>query len=181
MRNQQRRSMDLGHKVAAARGKATWCCLLCCLVTSRSTFLFLSLFHFVLVPYAKPARAENMHAARAEKSCGVRRRNARCNGCKNWQSSTEAGALHGERNAPIISIGHYKNKCDGAATYLSAEVSQDRGPECDLLLDSRAAMASMACKLRVTSASVVAQEETLMRMALRPLHSVPPHQQVPSS
>ena len=42
-------------------------------------------------------------------------------------------------------------------------------------------MRRIASTLRSTSASVVAQEETLMRMAARPCHSVGPHQQVPSS
>jgi hypothetical protein len=40
-------------------------------------------------------------------------------------------------------------------------------------------MRSMASRLRSTSASVVAQEETLMRMAVRCCHSVGPHQDVP--
>src|SRR5271157_465837 len=44
-----------------------------------------------------------------------------------------------------------------------------------------AAIRKIASRLRSTSASVVAQEETLMRMAERPCHTVPPHQQVPSS
>src|SRR6185312_44561 len=39
---------------------------------------------------------------------------------------------------------------------------------------------SMASRLRSTSSSVVAQLLTLMRMAVRPCHTVPPHQQVPS-
>ncbi len=38
----------------------------------------------------------------------------------------------------------------------------------------------MAERLASTSASVVAQDETLMRMAVRPCHSVPPPQQMPS-
>jgi hypothetical protein len=40
---------------------------------------------------------------------------------------------------------------------------------------------NIASKLLSTSASVVAQEDTLMRMAWRPCHTVPPHQHVPSS
>ena len=40
---------------------------------------------------------------------------------------------------------------------------------------------SIAAMLRSTSASVVAHEHTLMRMAVRPCHTVPPHQQVPSA
>jgi hypothetical protein len=43
------------------------------------------------------------------------------------------------------------------------------------------ALASMLSKLRATSESVVAQEDTLIRMALRPFHSVAPHQHVPSA
>lgn len=39
----------------------------------------------------------------------------------------------------------------------------------------------MAAMLRSTSASVVAQEETLMRMAVRPCQTVMPAQQVPSA
>ena len=39
---------------------------------------------------------------------------------------------------------------------------------------------SIALKLRFTSASVVAQEDTLMRIAFLPFHVVPPHQHVPS-
>jgi hypothetical protein len=39
----------------------------------------------------------------------------------------------------------------------------------------------MASRLRSTSAAVVAQEETLMRIAVLPCQTVPPHQQVPSS
>jgi hypothetical protein len=39
----------------------------------------------------------------------------------------------------------------------------------------------MAATLRSTSPSVVDQQETLMRMAMRPCQTVTPHQQVPSS
>src|SRR5215510_5320876 len=42
-------------------------------------------------------------------------------------------------------------------------------------------MRIIASKLRSTSSSVVAHEETLMRIAARPCHTVPPHQQVPSA
>src|SRR5487761_1938704 len=42
------------------------------------------------------------------------------------------------------------------------------------------AMRRIAARLRSTSSSVVAQFDTLMRIAVRPCHSVPPHQQVPS-
>ena len=42
------------------------------------------------------------------------------------------------------------------------------------------AMRSMAARLRSTSASVVAQDETLMRIAVRPCQIVLPHQHVPS-
>ena len=38
----------------------------------------------------------------------------------------------------------------------------------------------MASRLRSTSTAVVAQEATLMRMAVRPCQVVGPHQQVPS-
>src|SRR5271157_619785 len=38
----------------------------------------------------------------------------------------------------------------------------------------------MASRLRSTSSGVVAQEETLMRMAVRPCQVVGPHQQAPS-
>ena len=38
----------------------------------------------------------------------------------------------------------------------------------------------MASRLARTSSSVVAQDETLIRIATCPCHSVPPHQQVPS-
>jgi len=40
---------------------------------------------------------------------------------------------------------------------------------------------SMEAKLRSTSSLVVAQEDTLMRMAVWPCHTVEPHQQVPSA
>ena len=43
------------------------------------------------------------------------------------------------------------------------------------------AMRIMACRLRSTSLSVVAQEDTLIRIAVFPCQTVPPHQQVPSS
>ena len=39
----------------------------------------------------------------------------------------------------------------------------------------------IASRLRSTSSSVVAHEETLMRIAVRPCQTVPPHQQVPSA
>jgi hypothetical protein len=42
-------------------------------------------------------------------------------------------------------------------------------------------MRRIAAMLLSTSSSVVAQDETLMRMAARPFHTVGPHQQVPSS
>src|SRR5437773_7201700 len=44
-----------------------------------------------------------------------------------------------------------------------------------------AATRSIASKLRSTSSSVVAQEETLMRMAVRPCQTVAPAQHVPSA
>ncbi len=40
---------------------------------------------------------------------------------------------------------------------------------------------TMAASERSTSSSVVAHDETLMRIAARPCHTVPPHQQVPSA
>jgi hypothetical protein len=43
------------------------------------------------------------------------------------------------------------------------------------------AAANIAARLRSTSSSVVAQDETLMRIAVRPCHTVVPHQQVPSA
>ena len=43
------------------------------------------------------------------------------------------------------------------------------------------AMRKIASRLFSTSCSVVAQELTLMRIAVLPCHSVPPIQQVPSS
>jgi hypothetical protein len=45
----------------------------------------------------------------------------------------------------------------------------------------RRAAAKIASRLFDTSRSVVAQDETLIRIALRPFHTVPPHQQVPSA
>jgi hypothetical protein len=39
---------------------------------------------------------------------------------------------------------------------------------------------NIAAKLISTSASVVAQDETLMRIAVLPCQTVDPHQQVPS-
>lgn len=39
----------------------------------------------------------------------------------------------------------------------------------------------IASRLRSMSASVVAHDDTLMRIACRPCHTVPPHQHVPSS
>lgn len=39
----------------------------------------------------------------------------------------------------------------------------------------------IAAALRSMSASVLAQQEMLIRIAARPCHSVPPHQHVPSS
>ncbi len=44
-----------------------------------------------------------------------------------------------------------------------------------------AAIRSMAARLRSTSSSVVAHEETLMRIAVRSCHTVPPAQHVPSA
>src|SRR4029077_4113417 len=56
----------------------------------------------------------------------------------------------------------------------SGEVSESLAP-------GRAATRSIAARLRSTSSSVVAHEETLMRMAVRPCHTVPPAQHVPSA
>ncbi len=42
------------------------------------------------------------------------------------------------------------------------------------------AILKMTARLRSTSPSVVAHDDTLMRIAVCPCHSVPPHQQVPS-
>jgi hypothetical protein len=44
-----------------------------------------------------------------------------------------------------------------------------------------AAIFNMASRLRVTSRSVVAQDDTQILIAFRPFQFVPPHQQVPSS
>jgi len=44
-----------------------------------------------------------------------------------------------------------------------------------------AATRSIASKLRSTSSSVVAHDETLMRMAVRPCQTVAPAQHVPSA
>ena len=46
---------------------------------------------------------------------------------------------------------------------------------------TRSATRRIAARLRSTSASVVAHEQTLIRMAVRPCQTVPPHQQVPSA
>ena len=46
---------------------------------------------------------------------------------------------------------------------------------------TRSAMRTIAARLRSTSSSVVAQEDTLMRIAARPCQTVPPHQHVPSA
>src|ERR1700733_3948319 len=54
------------------------------------------------------------------------------------------------------------------------------GPRCIPHL-TWAAMSSIASRLVETSALVVAQEDTLMRMARRPFHRVPPHQHLPSA
>ena len=45
----------------------------------------------------------------------------------------------------------------------------------------RSAARSIAARLSSTSSSVVAHDETLMRMAVWPCQTVPPHQQVPSA
>src|SRR5207244_7102527 len=45
----------------------------------------------------------------------------------------------------------------------------------------RSAILRIAARLRSTSSSVVAQLETLIRIAVLPCHWVPPNQQVPSS
>jgi hypothetical protein len=39
----------------------------------------------------------------------------------------------------------------------------------------------IASRLRSTSVSVVAHEDTLIRIAVFPCHTVPPHQHVPSA
>jgi hypothetical protein len=44
-----------------------------------------------------------------------------------------------------------------------------------------AATRTIASTLASTSASVVAQLDTLIRIAVRPCQTVPPHQQVPSA
>ena len=46
---------------------------------------------------------------------------------------------------------------------------------------SSAAALSIAAKLRSTSSVVVAHDDTLMRIAVFPCHTVEPHQQVPSA
>ena len=46
--------------------------------------------------------------------------------------------------------------------------------------EARLATRMIAAMLRSTSSSRVAQDETLMRIAVRPCHTVPPHQHVPS-
>jgi hypothetical protein len=44
-----------------------------------------------------------------------------------------------------------------------------------------AAIRSIVARLRSTSSSVVAHDDTLIRMAFCPCQTVPPHQQVPSA
>src|SRR5438132_4734966 len=46
---------------------------------------------------------------------------------------------------------------------------------------SDAATLPIAATLRSASWSVVCQDDTLIRIAARPCHTVPPHQQVPSA
>ncbi len=55
----------------------------------------------------------------------------------------------------------------------SSDRAADNLPETAILI--------IAAKLRSTSSSVVVQFEMLIRIAARPCHCVPPHQQVPSS
>ena len=50
----------------------------------------------------------------------------------------------------------------------------------DQMLTVFFAILIMAARLRSMSSSVVAQQETLIRIEVLPLQSVPPHQQVPS-
>ena len=69
---------------------------------------------------------------------------------------------------------------------LAADAQQEPSPVRPLIgllvpLSAAPATRNIAARLRSTSSSVVAHEETLIRMAARPCHTVPPHQQVPSS
>lgn len=50
-----------------------------------------------------------------------------------------------------------------------------------LALRTSSATRTMAARLRSTSSSVVAHDDTLMRMAVCPCHTVPPTQHVPSA
>jgi len=52
--------------------------------------------------------------------------------------------------------------------------------ECDKRNDHNEATLKIAARLRCTSASVVAHDDTLMRIAVWPCQTVPPHQHVPS-
>ena len=58
-----------------------------------------------------------------------------------------------------------------AAIVLAREGRQERAP----------AIRSITARLRSTSSSVVAHDETLIRMAVCPCQIVPPHQHVPSA
>src|ERR1700675_246654 len=60
-------------------------------------------------------------------------------------------------------------------------LSPSRASAVRYLLRHSPAMRTIACRLRSTSASVVAHEDTLILMAVSPCQTVPPHQQVPSS
>jgi len=80
---------------------------------------------------------------------------------------------------PLLSGGiarHVMNTIQGS----SSPILVHRPSSC-VIYPSARATPYHASKLLSTSSSVVAHDDTLMRMAARPCQTVPPHQQVPSA
>ena len=91
-----------------------------------------------------------------------------------------AGALAARRAATATAC---RSPCRSSACPGATPPSCAPPPRSRACFRTRAARAtrSIASRLRSTSSSVVAQDDTLMRIAVRPCQTVPPHQQVPSA
>src|SRR5207244_13196537 len=91
------------------------------------------------------------------------------------------GAGGGRAGRGVGGRGNAEGDREGEGVVHGAIFARSVHPAVPATAPASRATRTMASRLRSTSASVVAQLETLMRIAVRPCHTVPPHQHVPSS
>src|SRR5256884_482335 len=88
------------------------------------------------------------------------------------------GLMGGEGTGGAHRFGGGRPPSDGHRAASAARAGGVKGPP---VAGPPAGTRSMAARLRSTSSSVVPHDDPLMRMAVRPCHTVPPAQHVPSA